>query len=83
VYALVRVANNPLSYFSSLITSPVMPSQLMSLNEQLLNLKIVYEHAVFSGMPLEDIKKIKGQIEAIEIAIAERKEYVKRLQSPN
>jgi hypothetical protein len=55
----------------------------MSLNEQLLNLKIVYEHAVFSDMQLEDIKKIKGQIEAIEIAIAERKEYVKRLQSPN
>jgi hypothetical protein len=37
-----------------------MPAQLMSLNEQLLNLKIVYEHAVFSDMPLKDIKKNQG-----------------------
>jgi hypothetical protein len=50
-----------------------MPAELMYLNEQLLNLKIVYEHAVFSDMPFADIKKISKQIHEIEKAISNRK----------
>jgi hypothetical protein len=55
-----------------------MPAQLLSLNEQLLNLKVVYEHAVFSDMPLADIKKISNQIKTVEKLIAERKEFIRR-----
>jgi hypothetical protein len=70
------VANNPLCSFFSFIIVPVMPAELMSLNEQLLNLKIVYEYAVYSDMPYEDIKKITRQIKEVEKAIAGRKELL-------
>jgi len=60
-----------------------MPAELISLNEQLLKLKIMYESAVFSDMPVKDIKKISDQIIAVEKAIAERKELIKRNQSTN
>jgi hypothetical protein len=60
-----------------------MPTQLMKLNEQLLNLKIVHEHAVFSDMPLKDIKKISKQIKEIEMLIAERKEIINRNGNSN
>jgi hypothetical protein len=60
-----------------------MPAELISLNEQLLKLKIMYESAVFSDMPVKDIKKISDQIIAVEKAIAERREYIKRNQSTN
>jgi hypothetical protein len=59
-----------------------MPAQLISLNEQLLNLKVIYEHAV-TDMPFSDIKKISNQIKQVEKAISERKEHIKRQQSTN
>jgi hypothetical protein len=43
-----------------------MPAQLMSLNEQLLNLKIVYEHAVFSDMRLKTLKKSRDRLQQLK-----------------
>jgi hypothetical protein len=60
-----------------------MPAELLNLNEQLLNLKIVYEDAVFNDKPLAVIQKISAQIKVVEKLIAERKEYMKKQQSPN
>ena len=54
-----------------------MPAELLSLNEQLLNLKVVYENAVFGDMPLADIQKISAQIKEVERLIVERKEFLK------
>jgi hypothetical protein len=58
-----------------------MPAQLMHLNEQLLNLKVVYEAAVLGDMPLSDIKKISNQIKELEKKIETRKEYITHNQS--
>ena len=60
-----------------------MPVQLMHLNEQLLNLKVVYETAVLNNISLSEIKKINNQIKDIEQQIEARKEYIKRNQSAN
>jgi hypothetical protein len=53
-----------------------MPAELISLNEQLLNLKIVYEYAVYSDMPYGDIKKTPNQIKEVERTIAGSRELL-------
>jgi len=60
-----------------------MPAELLNLNEQLLNIKIVYEDAVFKNKPLMEIQKISYQIRVLEKLIEERKEHIKRQQSTN
>jgi hypothetical protein len=58
-----------------------MAMDLEKLNEQLQNLKIVYKDAIYSDLPLKDIKKISDQIYHIEELIAKRKALINRDQS--
>lgn len=60
-----------------------MPKELIDLNEQLLNLKIIYEDAVLNDKPINEIKKINAQIKELEKAIEERKAFIIRHQSTN
>ena len=56
-----------------------MPIELQRLKEQLLNLKVIYESAVFSDMPLKDIQMIRKLMKEVEKSI-ERQEKIIRGQ---
>jgi len=60
-----------------------MPAELMHLNEQLLNIKIIYEDAIRNDRPLAELKRLSNQLKEIEKAIEARKEYISRNQSTN
>ena len=60
-----------------------MAIELQQLNEQLINLRTVYQDAILSHKPIEEKKKIHRQIEELEQSIADRKELIHREQSTN
>jgi len=60
-----------------------MAIELHQLNEQLNNLRTVYQDAILSHKPIEEKKKIHRQIEELEQSIADRKELIHRQQSTN
>jgi hypothetical protein len=60
-----------------------MPAELINLNEQLLNIKTIYEDALLGDKSIEEIKKLNNQIKQIEKLIEKRKEIILRNQSTN
>lgn len=60
-----------------------MAIELQELNEQLKNLRTIYQDAKLSHKPIEEKKKIHRQIEELEQSIADRKELIHRQQSTN
>jgi hypothetical protein len=60
-----------------------MPVELLKLNLQLENLKILYEDAIDHNASVEELKNIKDKIEITEILILNRKELIKQNESPN
>ena len=52
-----------------------MPTELPTLTEQLLQLRLVYEDAVLNK-PIADIKNISSQIQVIEKQMKERKQSI-------
>ena len=60
-----------------------MAIELHQLNEQLTNLRTIYQDAILSHKPIEEKKKIHRQIEELEQSIADRKELIHRQQSTN
>ena len=53
------------------------PAELLSLNEQLLNLKVLYDAAVTRDFSIETVNLISSQIKEVEKAIEARKEFLK------
>lgn len=60
-----------------------MAIEIQELNEQLKNLRSIYQDAILSHKPIEEKKKIHRQIEELEQSIADRKELIHRQQSTN
>jgi hypothetical protein len=60
-----------------------MPVELFKLNMQLQNLHILYEDAIDRNTSIEELKKLKHEIEVTEMLIQNRKKLIQREQSSN
>ena len=60
-----------------------MPVELLKLNLQLENLKILYEDAIDQNASIEELKNIRDKIEITKILISNRKELIKKTESSN